>query len=272
MFVVAARGESGGMLWGKPTAIAIRVVNINEGPEFSGVETSGTYDGHIVRYVGFNTPAGQDIGDPIVAVDPEGQTVTFTKDGGDTGNNFVIDSSTGQIRTNNLVNVAVGTSIAVSIRATDASNVQVSQSIRIVVVEQNNAPTVSTGQSFTVAEHTDAGEEFGTAIVASDPDTEQRLRFSVTAVSPSDPGTGLFTINPDTGVLQIRADANPLLLNFETGPISYQLTVRATDNDPAAKLSDEATVSVTVTNINERPRCVFHSTQDVAARLQQEWI
>ena len=29
--------------------------------------------------------------------------MTFTKDGGDTGNNFMIDSSTGQIRTNNLV-------------------------------------------------------------------------------------------------------------------------------------------------------------------------
>jgi len=84
-------------------------------------------------------------------------------------------------------------------------------------------------------------------------------------VSPADPGTGLFTINPDSGILGIKATANPLLLNYETGPRTFTITVRAQDDDIAAKLADQADVTVTVENINELPRCVFHSTQAVAA-------
>ena len=79
MFVVAARDTNlAGQLWGMPTAIAIRVVNINEGAR---VQRSRDFwygnDGHIVRYVGFNTPAGQDIGDPIVATGPGGADRDF---------------------------------------------------------------------------------------------------------------------------------------------------------------------------------------------------
>jgi len=93
---VAAQDDSEQRLWGMPTVVVIRATNVNEGPEFSGVAAAGESNaGFIVRFVGRNTPTGQDIGSPILATDPEDTTVTYTKQSGDAGNLFVVQSATG---------------------------------------------------------------------------------------------------------------------------------------------------------------------------------
>ena len=50
------------------------------------------------REVAENTPAGELVGDPVVATDKEGDVLTYVLSGGDAAS-FTIDVATGQLRT-----------------------------------------------------------------------------------------------------------------------------------------------------------------------------
>ena len=84
----------------------------NRSPSFSeGDETS--------RSVAENTAAGQDIGAPLEAVDPDrGDTLTYTLEGEDAGS-FDIDAATGQLRTKAAPDYETRTSYTVIVRVED---------------------------------------------------------------------------------------------------------------------------------------------------------
>ena len=74
--------------------VTIKVTNVNEPPEFSG--NLG------VHSVTENTAPGVDIGAPVKAIDPEGDTLTYSLDSAG-AQVFAIDASTGQLQTKDVL-------------------------------------------------------------------------------------------------------------------------------------------------------------------------
>ena len=64
--------------------------NVNEAPAFAGSSTT--------RKVAENSPAATNVGDPITATDPDGDTLAYSLSGTDAAS-FVIGAITGQIVT-----------------------------------------------------------------------------------------------------------------------------------------------------------------------------
>jgi VCBS repeat-containing protein len=106
----------------------------------------------------------------------------------------------------------------------------------------NEAPTIN-AQSFSVAENSISGAAIGT-VVATDSDASQTLTYSITSGNTNN----AFAINPSTGALTVATSS---ALNFESTQ-SYALIVSATDNGSPI-LNSQATVTITVTNVNEAP-------------------
>ena len=111
-----------------------------------------------------------------------------------------------------------------------------------IAVNVNQTPVIS-NQAFSVAENSANGTNVGT-VVASDPDAGQTLTYSILSGNTS----GAFAINASTGVLTV---ANSAALNFEITP-SFALVVKVQDNGTGT-LSSQATVTVSLTNVNEVP-------------------
>ena len=70
--------------------VTITITDVNEPPEFPSDETE-------VRNVVENSSPGDDVGVPVKAEDPEGDTLTHSLDGTDKAS-FSIDATTGQIK------------------------------------------------------------------------------------------------------------------------------------------------------------------------------
>ena len=91
-----------------------------------------------------------------------------------------------------------------------------------------------------IAENTEAGENIGARVVATDADSGQKLTYTLMTGTDADS----FAIDRATGQLKTKA-----ALNEETEN-SYTVTVRATD---PAGASDTVDVDITVTDVNEPP-------------------
>jgi VCBS repeat-containing protein len=104
------------------------------------------------------------------------------------------------------------------------------------------APIVSAA-TFSVPENSPNGTVVGT-VTFTDPDVGQTHTFAITAGNTG----GAFAINPTTGQLTV---ATLGALDFETTP-SFGLTVQVTDSG-VPPLSGSATITVTLTNVNEPP-------------------
>ena len=107
-----------------------------------------------------------------------------------------------------------------------------------------------------VAENTEAGTDIGAPLVATDEDSDDVLTYTLTG-DEADP----FAIDWATGQIMTKA-----ALDFETKP-SYRVVVRATDPagspqeaSAVALNSDEVTVVITVTDVNEAPAVAGEAT------------
>ncbi len=128
-----------------------------------------------------------------------------------------------------------GKTIAYSSDATNLVSGAVGPYIDIFVTEIGNSPDAS-GFTATIAEDTPVGTELGT-VTASDPD--------------DDPVSYEITAGNDAGVFAIGSSGTVTLagaLDYETTS-HYELTVTVSDGG----LSDTATVTIDVTDVNERP-------------------
>ena len=122
-----------------------------------------------------------------------------------------------------------------------------SQRVAVSVTDVNDPPTITSDDTFSLAENTTS---VGT-VVASDPDADD----SVTGYSLSGTDAGLFAITSG-GVLSFSSAPN-----FENprggtsnNSNSYVLTVTATGGAGGRALTATQNLTVTVTNVNERPR------------------
>ena len=107
-------------------------------------------------------------------------------------------------------------------------------------IENNQAP-VANDATFAVSENSASGTAVGT-VSATDPNAGDTLTYAITAGNTG----GAFAINSGTGAITTAA-----ALDHEASA-SYALTVTVTDDGNPA-LSDTATITVNVTNVNEAP-------------------
>ncbi len=105
----------------------------------------------------------------------------------------------------------------------------------------NNVPTFTDGTSITrsVAENTASGQNIGTAIAATDTDTDDTLTYSLDGTNAAS-----FDIVSTSGQLQTNA-----ALNFETKS-SYSVTVTVSDGSGG---TDSINVTIEVTDVNDAP-------------------
>ena len=204
-------------------------------PEFPAAETGA-------RSVAENTAAGENIGDPVAATDPEGDALTYTLGGAD-ADSFDIDPATGQLMTKAALDFETKASYSVEVTADDGNGESAAVMVTITVTDVNEAP-VFAEESVTleVAENTAAGENIGAAVAATDPEGD-----TLTYTLGGDDAAS-FDIDAATGQLMTKA-----ALDFET-KASYSVEVTADDgNGESATIDVTIGVIITVTDVNEAP-------------------
>ena len=139
----------------------------NQDPIFSG--------GARTIEVAENTvEAGDPIGSPVSAVDPDQETVTHTLEGPD-ATSFTIDAGSGQIRAAAALNHEQKSSYSVTVRATDTRGGSATVGVTITVTDVDGeapatptAPTVAAASSTSLAVSWDAPENTGPPITDYD--------------------------------------------------------------------------------------------------------
>ena len=225
--------------------VTINVTNVNEAPEF---DPNAPTDLNVME----NTAADVDIGTPITAIDPEGDTVTYDLDNDD-GASFEIDS-TGQIKTKDPLDKETQETYTVTVTTSDDNGAEDTHDVTITVTEANDPPAFNdeNGQSQTstirsVAENIPAGQPLGDPVEATDEESDS-LTYTLD-------GTDAATFDFDTATGQIKVkDA----LDYEGGTTSYSVTVSVHDGKDVvgnADTAEDATIDVTieVTDVNEPP-------------------
>ena len=215
-------------------AVTINVTDVNEAPEFDSATTTTTMS--VVE----NTAAGENIGDPVAAMDADaGDTLTYTLGGTDMAS-FAIDSATGQLMTMAALDFETKASYSVDVTATDPSGLSATVMVTINVTDVNEAPEFDSATATTtrsVAENTAAGENIGDPVAAMDANAGDTLTYTLGGTDMAS-----FAIDSATGQLMTMA-----ALDFETKAI-YTVDVTVTDD---AGESDTIAVTIMVTDVDE---------------------
>ena len=222
--------------------VTVTVTGENEPPAFAA-ETDA-------RTIAENTGAGENIGTPVSATDPDaGETLTYTL-GGDDAASFGIVPTSGQLQTKADLDHETKPRYSVTVTASDPSNASDTIPVTIIVTDENDPPEFPSdiGER-SVAENTGPGEDIGPAVAATDAD-DATLAYTLGGDDAAS-----FGIVATSGQLQTK-----VALDHETRS-SYTVTVTATDRSNA---SDTIAVTITVTNVNEGPEVSGAPTRDYA--------
>ena len=230
--------------------VTINVNDVNETPRFTEIGFFG-----VTREIAENSASGANVGDPVTATDPDGNTLTYSLTGTDAGK-FTIESSSGQIKVKTGTNLDYETKInyLVTVQVSDGkpdNAVDASALVNINVTDLNEPPKFAADTATrSVEENSAAGTGVGAAVKATDPDKVKKyntLTYSLTGTDASD-----FTIDSSTGQIKVNSS-----LNYESKK-EYSVTVQVTDGkdeDGKADTTIDDTIDVTidVTNLNEVP-------------------
>ena len=224
--------------------VTISITDVNENP---------VVNNQIFEVAGYS-PAGTVVG-TVVASDPDlNQLLSYAITAGNTNTAFSIQASTGIITVSNssALNYISNPTFSLTVRVQDNGTPLLASfaTISITVTPVNTNP-VFANQTFTVNENTPLGVIVG-HVTATDPDPGQSLTYVMTTGNTG----GAFLLGTN-GILSI---SNPSAVNFETNPV-FQLGVTVTDNGQP-QLSASATVTVSLTNVNETP--VMPATQNLS--------
>nr|MBA3485297.1 cadherin domain-containing protein [Pirellulales bacterium] len=99
---------------------------------------------------------------------------------------------------------------------------------------------------FSLSENSSAGTAVG-SVLATDGNALDTLTYSITGGNGT--GAGAFAIDPSTGAITVNDVSQ---LNFEQSP-QFTLTIQVTDDGFPSSLSDTATVTIDVTDLQEAP-------------------
>jgi parallel beta-helix repeat protein len=216
----------------------IVVTDVNEFATTGVSDTDGA-----TNAVAENSAIGAVVGVTAFADDLDGtDTVTYSLDD-NAGGLVAIDPVTGVVTVNGAIDFETTSQLSFVVRATSTDSSSSTQAFTVDVVDRNdNAPIVTGGQSFPVAENSLNGTPVGT-VVATDVDTVGTIQnWQIVGGT----GAGAFSINPATGEITV---ADSSRLNFEATP-TLTLQVRVSDG---IQNSAVQTVAILLSDVNERP-------------------
>ena len=178
----------------------------------------------------------------VSATDPEGDTLTYSIEGGNAARLFEIDAASGELfYTGTGEDYETGsTSFELTVRASDGDQTT-DTTATVNVTDVAEAPAFGqAGYVFDLPENTDGSANrisLGT-VSATDPDGG-----SVTYSIEGGNAAGLFEIDAASGELFYTGGGE----DYETGSTSFELTVRASDGDQTT----DTTATVSVTDVDE---------------------
>jgi VCBS repeat-containing protein len=189
-----------------------------------------------------DSPLGTVVG-TVAASDPDaGDTLSYTIRSGNLGGAFAIDGLTGEITVADSTALDFETTpvFVLTVEVQDSGGLADSADVTIHLSDANERPAVGDAV-FNLAENSPLGTVVGT-VSAADPDAGETLTFAITGGNAS----GTFAVVESTGDIVV---ADPAALDYEA-TAGFSLTVRVQDS---GGLSDTATVSVNLTDVNEAP-------------------
>ncbi|MCZ8260959.1 MAG: cadherin domain-containing protein, partial [Beijerinckiaceae bacterium] len=223
--------------------IAVTVTNQNEAPTITSSATASAVENGTAVMT-------------VTATDPDaGATLGYTIVGGADSAKFTINPTTGVLTFVTAPNFEAPTDAGnnnvydVQVQVADGLGGTVTQNIAVTVTNQNEAPTITSATTVSVAEN-------GTAVMtvtATDPDAGATLTYSIFGGADA----GKFTINPTTGVLSFVTAPNFESPTDVGGNNVYDVQVAVEDQFGAASVQN---LAVTVTNINENPTITSSGT------------
>ena len=203
----------------------------NRPPEFDSATAT--------REVPENTEAGENVGAPVTAADPDtGDTPAYTLEGADL-DSFDIDSASGQIQTKSGVTYDYETksSYSVTVKADDNNGGTATIDVTITVADVDEPPEFDSATATReVPENTEAGENIGSPITANDPDNDT-LTYTLGGADASS-----FDIGRSTGQITVGAGT---ALDYAAGA-SYTVSVTAADPSGSS-----AAIGVTIAVFDE---------------------
>ena len=218
-------------------AIAVSVINVNEAPAITSNGGAAT----ALVSIEENTRAVV----RVIATDPDrpAQALTYSITGGADAALFSIDPGTGALSFMAAPNFEVPADAGadnvyeLTLQASDGA-LAASQSIRVAVIDTNEAPIVVLPSVVTVDENAPAGTLVARVMV-TDPDAGDLASFALVL-----DGAGRFTIDPASGRILVAPGA---LLDFES-QATFDLRVRVTD---AGGRSSEQSLRVRLGDVGE---------------------
>ena len=171
--------------------------------------------------------------------------VSYSITGGNSNNNFAINSTSGTITVNGEIDREAIGEYTLTIRAQDGGNPARSDISTVVItvndINDNNPVFQQSLYERTVREDVNVPLDVLT-LLATDADEANTPNSAITYSIQSGNTGSVFTLHANTGVLSVAS-----ALDFETTP-SYSLTVVATDG---GGLTGNAVVMVTVVDVND---------------------
>ncbi|MFM9912173.1 MAG: cadherin domain-containing protein [Methylophilaceae bacterium] len=211
-------------------ALTISVTNVNEAPTI----TSGT-SATVAENIATSTTVYT-----ATRTDPDaGDTVAWNLAGTDAAA-FTINAS-GQIQFVSSPDFETKSSYNVIVIAIDSGSLFAVKPLSLTVTNVNEAPTISSGASASIAENTTAV----TTVTATDPDASPTFTYSISGGVDA----ARFSINATTGALSFVA-APDFETPTDTGTNNvYNVTIQVSDSS----LTASQAIAVTVSNVNEAP-------------------
>ncbi len=216
------------------TAVTVNVTPVNDPPIITSGVTATIAENAVISTVVYTATASD--------VDTVGgDTITWTLAGPDAAS-FDI-AANGQLTLKAPANFEAKSVYTVSVVATDTGPASVSRSVTVNITNVNDAPTVTSSATGSVAENASPTTVVYTA-TASDPDAGDSIAWTLS-------GT-------DAASFAIAANGSVTLIasaNFELKP-SYSINVVATDS---GLLTATRAVTINITDVNDAPVAVADS-------------
>jgi hypothetical protein len=208
--------------------VTMPVNGVDEGPVFSSGTTA--------------TPAQENSGSiqvyTALAVDPEGDPISYSLVNSP---KFSINATTGVVTFSGGADFeAPPSSYSFTVRAT-SNGKSADLSVSMAIQNVNERPTITSGTTASAPENSGSTNVY--TATAVDPDAGSVITYSLA------PSTH-FTIDSKTGVVTFVGGAN------HESPTTYAFTVYASDG----KLTDNKTVTLAITNVNEGPTLTSGTT------------
>ena len=239
--------------------VTVTVMNVNEAPVFG---TLAIPIMRATRTVEENTIAGEEINvdTPVSAVDPEGDTLTYTLGGDDAASFDIVysDPMGGQLKTRAPLDADTKSTYKVMVVASDGK-LSTSIPVEIEVTDVNERPMFDAGARITIEMPEDISmmANVDMPIKATDPEGDMLTYDIDNTDTTNSPDYEKFEIREQYGQLYYSG-MDDHTVDFEDGPPFYQIKVTVSDgntqgNAGADAVDDSIIVIIKVTNVNEPP-------------------